>query len=202
MEQVEQATFHRLRQGVVSVFPKVDVELRLGRSLFLKSGAMSTNCAARFAEPITIIDDDDDEDVQIFSPRSRTLLDVRGPLSRGRTWAPTVTEEDLELRLGFKEYPKDMINVLDVGKDADTSLGLFDKKKFATASSSRPMETKVNLTCAICMDTMKEETSTLCGHIFCHSCITSAINLQKRCPTCRRKLSTNNIHRIYLPGTV
>ncbi|XP_031490202.1 uncharacterized protein LOC116257511 [Nymphaea colorata] len=161
---------------------------------------MSTNCAARFAEPITIIDDEDD-DVQIFSPRSRTLLDVRGPLSHGRTWVPPITEEDLELRLGFKEYPKTMINLLDDGEDADAGLGLFDKKKFASGSSSRPMEMKVNLTCAICMDTMKEETSTLCGHIFCHSCITRAINLQKRCPTCRRKLSTSNVHRIYLPGT-
>lgn len=59
---------------------------------------------------------------------------------------------------------------------------------------------EVNLTCAICMDSMKEETSTICGHIFCRSCIASAIQIQKKCPTCRRKLSMTNIHRIFLPG--
>ncbi|XP_024359581.1 uncharacterized protein [Physcomitrium patens] len=52
--------------------------------------------------------------------------------------------------------------------------------------------------CAICMDTMKEETSTICGHIFCQSCIQGAINAQKRCPTCRRKLTMKNVHRIYI----
>ncbi|KAG0609228.1 hypothetical protein M758_8G168200 [Ceratodon purpureus] len=54
------------------------------------------------------------------------------------------------------------------------------------------------LNCAICMDTMKEETSTICGHIFCRNCIYGAINSQKKCPTCRKKLTLKNTHRIYL----
>lgn len=57
------------------------------------------------------------------------------------------------------------------------------------------------LTCAICMDTMKEETSTVCGHIFCKKCITTAMKAQKKCPTCRRKLANSQIHRIYIPGS-
>ncbi|CAA6660071.1 unnamed protein product [Spirodela intermedia] len=44
----------------------------------------------------------------------------------------------------------------------------------------------------------EEETSTVCGHIFCKPCITDAI-LQRKCPACRVKLSIQNIHRIYLP---
>jgi len=60
---------------------------------------------------------------------------------------------------------------------------------------------EVKLTCAICISTMEEETSTVCGHIFCNKCITNAVNLWKRCPTCRKKLTTGQIHRIYLSSS-
>lgn len=59
-------------------------------------------------------------------------------------------------------------------------------------------EEERKLRCVICMDTMKDETSTTCGHIFCQSCIQGAIKAQKKCPTCRKKLTMKNIHRIYI----
>ncbi|XP_042416867.1 E3 ubiquitin-protein ligase bre-1-like isoform X1 [Zingiber officinale] len=55
--------------------------------------------------------------------------------------------------------------------------------------------------CPICMNTMTEATSTICGHIFCKSCIVASIQAQKKCPTCRRKLNMNNFHRVYLPNS-
>ncbi|KAG6497442.1 hypothetical protein ZIOFF_045342 [Zingiber officinale] len=58
-----------------------------------------------------------------------------------------------------------------------------------------------SFTCPICMNTMIEASSTICGHIFCKSCIVASIKAQKKCPTCRRKLSMNNFHRVYLPNT-
>jgi len=36
-----------------------------------------------------------------------------------------------------------------------------------------------------------------CGHLFCNSCIRRAVALRKECPKCRRKLTLENIHRIY-----
>ncbi|XP_068665554.1 uncharacterized ATP-dependent helicase C144.05-like isoform X2 [Aristolochia californica] len=55
-------------------------------------------------------------------------------------------------------------------------------------------------TCAICMGPLVEEHTTICGHIFCKKCIKAAIAAQKKCPTCRRNLRVNNIHRVYLPS--
>ncbi|PKA60944.1 Peroxisome biogenesis factor 10 [Apostasia shenzhenica] len=49
------------------------------------------------------------------------------------------------------------------------------------------------------MSTLKEPSSTICGHVFCHECITMAVNKLKKCPTCRRKLNKKSIHRIFLP---
>lgn len=60
-------------------------------------------------------------------------------------------------------------------------------------------EKEATFTCAVCWCPLKEETSTICGHIFCSECIRTAIKAQKKCPTCRRKLTRRNIHRVYLP---
>jgi late competence protein required for DNA uptake (superfamily II DNA/RNA helicase) len=71
-------------------------------------------------------------------------------------------------------------------------------KSFPPDSPVQEKEEERKLRCVICMDTMKDETSTTCGHIFCESCIQGAIKAQKKCPTCRKKLTMKNIHRIYI----
>uniref|UniRef100_A0A0A9CWR9 RING-type domain-containing protein n=1 Tax=Arundo donax TaxID=35708 RepID=A0A0A9CWR9_ARUDO len=62
-----------------------------------------------------------------------------------------------------------------------------------------PKEPK--FTCPVCMNELTEASSTTCGHIFCKKCIEASIRAQKKCPTCRRKLTKNSFHRVYLPTT-
>lgn len=62
-----------------------------------------------------------------------------------------------------------------------------------------PKEPK--FTCPICMNELVEAASTVCGHIFCQKCIKAAIQAQKKCPTCRKKLTAGQQHRVYLPMT-
>lgn len=74
------------------------------------------------------------------------------------------------------------------------------------SSSSSPKEQKnYDITCPICMDDDKaikrrkcQLMSTTCGHVFCDKCIRSAVQLQRRCPTCRKKLSLKQLHAIFL----
>ncbi|XP_033756748.1 E3 ubiquitin-protein ligase RNF4-like isoform X2 [Pecten maximus] len=61
------------------------------------------------------------------------------------------------------------------------------------------------ITCPVCLDSDERITrngrqlnSTTCGHIFCNVCIQGAIQTQKRCPTCRKKLTLRQIHPIFL----
>ncbi|KAE9460871.1 hypothetical protein C3L33_07282, partial [Rhododendron williamsianum] len=81
--------------------------------------------------------------------------------------------------------------------------------------SSKPMRENVQIaepsppkppkeptfSCPICMGPLVEEMTTKCGHIFCKSCIKAAITVQGKCPTCRRKVTARDIHRVYLPTT-
>ncbi|KAL7172783.1 hypothetical protein ACSBR2_032288 [Camellia fascicularis] len=55
--------------------------------------------------------------------------------------------------------------------------------------------------CPVCIGPLVEEMSTKCGHIFCKSCIKTAIAAQGKCPTCRRKITFKDTIRIYLPAT-
>jgi hypothetical protein len=57
---------------------------------------------------------------------------------------------------------------------------------------------KLKLSCLICKDEIKLETSTICGHIFCQECIYGMINTQNKCPICQKKLSSKNVHRVYI----
>uniref|UniRef100_A0A0A9CMV4 RING-type domain-containing protein n=1 Tax=Arundo donax TaxID=35708 RepID=A0A0A9CMV4_ARUDO len=56
-------------------------------------------------------------------------------------------------------------------------------------------------TCPVCWNKLEEPSTTICGHIFCAECIKQAIQVHKKCPTCRRSLRSNNFHRIYLPNS-
>ncbi|XP_077250199.1 uncharacterized protein LOC143889752 isoform X2 [Tasmannia lanceolata] len=181
-----------------------DLELRLGPSSTPKGGNMwATNCAMGIPDVINI--EDDEDNVQIFPRSSAGRLRF---FPRVSSWVPVISDEDLELRLGVKEHnehsgnPSSLVYMLDDGVEDPLLAWKCFKKKFEQASSSHCIleEQEVKLRCSICMDTMKEETSTVCGHVFCKPCISNAIRVQKKCPTCREKLSLTNIHRIYLPG--
>lgn len=62
-----------------------------------------------------------------------------------------------------------------------------------------------DISCPICMDTKQTFTdsgrtlvATKCGHIFCDSCIKQSISLLHKCPTCSKRLTLKQYHRIYI----
>ncbi|XP_011022394.1 PREDICTED: polyadenylation factor subunit 2-like isoform X2 [Populus euphratica] len=71
---------------------------------------------------------------------------------------------------------------------------------FSGLSQTGPPPPAPVFCCPICMDEMKEATSTKCGHVFCKSCIEKALAVQKKCPTCRMKCIAKSIFRIFLPA--
>lgn len=56
----------------------------------------------------------------------------------------------------------------------------------------------VRIQCPVCLGDTKETTTTHCGHIFCRECIVMTITNLGRCPACRRELTLDQIHRVYI----
>ncbi|XP_064550014.1 E3 ubiquitin-protein ligase RNF4-like [Drosophila montana] len=54
--------------------------------------------------------------------------------------------------------------------------------------------------CPVCLDSVRkrEPSSTRCGHIFCKSCILTAVQSTHKCPLCNKKVTQRSIFRIYL----
>lgn len=198
-----------------------DFDWRLG----LSETAMPSN-SRNGGQAIPIVVEDDDDDVQVSSPRSFAQARSSACSRPHRPMhIPVLDDADLELRLGpaglgpaaarlepsvvrlepsiYLSYPDHSLNAaIDLTSSKNihgVKHGIDVKRKYGEPISEPSKEIK--LTCAICMDTMKDETSTVCGHLFCKKCITTAIQAQKKCPTCRKKLASNQIHRIYLSGS-
>ncbi|XP_055638894.1 uncharacterized protein LOC129776953 [Toxorhynchites rutilus septentrionalis] len=66
-------------------------------------------------------------------------------------------------------------------------------------SSSEGGASSNSIICPICFDSIfkKDPSSTICGHLFCYSCISQEIQLRKKCPLCKRKLTRAQVHPIY-----
>lgn len=63
----------------------------------------------------------------------------------------------------------------------------------------------VSLQCPVCLDKLKTikrtgrvMMSTVCGHIFCNTCLPASIKASSRCPTCRRGLTDKDFHKIFI----
>lgn len=75
--------------------------------------------------------------------------------------------------------------------------------QFVTVMDSPPRPPPAllsHINCAICMDAVgaKELASTVCGHVFCWSCIQESLKARKKCPTCRKALRATQVHRLYV----
>ncbi|CAG9769429.1 unnamed protein product [Ceutorhynchus assimilis] len=56
--------------------------------------------------------------------------------------------------------------------------------------------------CPVCLDQYdagpRQAMTTLCGHVFCKTCITNVVRVSKKCPTCRKGLTKNKYHPVYI----
>ena len=78
-----------------------------------------------------------------------------------------------------------------------------DHSSSSTVPPSSPSQSSIQ--CQVCLEFSNSIRmnsyhllSTVCGHIFCSRCLPECIRNSPTCPTCRRRLSSRDYHRIYL----
>ena len=75
-----------------------------------------------------------------------------------------------------------------------------DDQELLTFSTS----TSKSLECPVCLDDLqllpreRHTLVTICGHLFCSSCLPATTESSGRCPSCRKGLSTKDWIRVFL----
>uniref|UniRef100_A0A1B0G8C1 RING-type domain-containing protein n=1 Tax=Glossina morsitans morsitans TaxID=37546 RepID=A0A1B0G8C1_GLOMM len=62
------------------------------------------------------------------------------------------------------------------------------------------LDSPAQFMCPICLESVveREPTSTMCGHVFCKSCIRQALTFNRRCPICKAEVELDELLRLHL----
>lgn len=115
-----------------------------------------------------------------------------------RTHWPTNSDSDTD---ELQELPPVPFFVPDRPSESSTA----DVTASGGATAGNAASAEKGVTCPVCLDTSQEIRSsgrqlfsTTCGHVFCNQCINDSIKTQKRCPSCRKKLTSRQIHPLFI----
>jgi len=98
------------------------------------------------------------------------------------------------------EAPDEHVNtLLSLGMNSTHLRSRLSNNNPAPPAPVEEVPKEPKFSCPVCMNELVDASSTICGHIFCQYCIGASILAQSKCPTCRRTLSLNDFHRVYLP---
>ncbi|KAJ6941688.1 E3 ubiquitin-protein ligase RNF4 isoform X2 [Populus alba x Populus x berolinensis] len=144
---------------------------------------------------VDAIDDDDDDDVIESSPRA---------IAQAKNNSRRAAVVDVESGGRFTHNKRRRVPPNQTIINCDLYINLeggssSSSSKRENVQTLPPKEPTFN--CPICLCPLVEEMSTKCGHIFCKTCISDAIKRQAKCPTCRKRVTTKELIRVFLPAT-
>ncbi|WOG85957.1 hypothetical protein DCAR_0105150 [Daucus carota subsp. sativus] len=144
-----------------------------------------------------------DDDVIISSPRAFAEAKNKAGRPRGRAIRVDVDLNGTSSRDARSKRGRGSVNQTVINGDLFINLegngNPMRENVRPSVPPPPPPPKELVFTCPICMGPIVEEMTTKCGHIFCKNCIKAAVAVQSKCPTCRKKISMKDTHRIYLP---
>ncbi|KAJ3535014.1 hypothetical protein NM688_g7040 [Phlebia brevispora] len=110
-------------------------------------------------------------------------------------------EEERETYYGFaRATPRESAAPQDGAEGeqaANFSAGSSEPEK-KCYEMEKPPASGVLFSCPLCLEAPKESSATRCGHLFCTSCIKTALSMKKMCPVCREFALPRQLRKIYL----
>jgi hypothetical protein len=86
-----------------------------------------------------------------------------------------------------------------------TTIDLTDSPVASPEASPSSSPQSPRLHCPVCLDTFStirnkglQLVSTVCGHVFCSSCLSTCLRSRDQCPTCRKILRSRDFHPLFL----
>ncbi|XP_063889430.1 LON peptidase N-terminal domain and RING finger protein 3-like isoform X1 [Scylla paramamosain] len=115
------------------------------------------------------------------------------------------TEEPSRISLDTKEPSPATKEPSPASSEVQTQGGSGSPPRAARRQPRRDATREPHVRCLVCLDSLgsiklssRAICSTVCGHLFCSTCIETAIELNKCCPLCRRRLNNKKYHALFL----
>lgn len=147
---------------------------------------------------ISVLDDSDDDCILI--PQHIEMIDLTGVDVQPQQ--PTTPVNFIPTTSAFGGVSlNNVFTALASTVGATTTNAVGAVTSIANAAAS-PMtdNSLLAIECAICLDSVRDSqpVSTICGHLFCKPCLQASFRVKKECPLCKKKLTRNSFHDIYL----
>ncbi|KAJ4728460.1 E3 ubiquitin-protein ligase RNF4 [Melia azedarach] len=195
---------YRRRKAVPDLnVPPIESRDQEGSSTESRSEQVQASRQVQSIPPAPIDVEAIDDDVIESSPRAFAEAKNNSRRNRGRAF---VVDVDSERTTGLAHNNRNKRRRVSPNTpviNCDFYINLESTSHPARQNAAAPPlpPKEPTFTCPICMGPLVEEMSTKCGHIFCKTCIRSAIAAQAKCPTCRKKVTVKELIRVFLPAT-
>ncbi|KAJ2804060.1 hypothetical protein H4R20_002653 [Coemansia guatemalensis] len=156
------------------------------------------------------------EDTTVEEPRHETLTTAPSSTSQSEgeaaaeeetainTNAPTDTAADNELRQRRRAGDTLADEQPDIPQETATTTAREEKGKEPAETGAdgkeRAAEVSGEFSCNICFDTATEPVLTICGHLFCWSCLVQWLERSATCPVCKAGCDKEKVIPVYGRG--
>lgn len=84
--------------------------------------------------------------------------------------------------------------------NCSSSSSLTETERQEKETKSEPSPDPLPYKCPVCWKFVHQHqpTSTACGHVFCRSCIKTALQATNKCPVCQKLMTLRQVFRIYI----
>ncbi|XP_045606887.2 uncharacterized protein [Procambarus clarkii] len=176
--------------------------------------------------PVTTVDDHNPRHrPSLFRPRVTIELRPSSRYQRSRSRSPQLPDfprdaprtpeflQDLDELLAEVENRRPLPRVLGQTENPLTAAQIVAQEHHhrvaqitaPEAPPSPPPPEQPTISCLVCLDSLatiqnssRSLCSTVCGHVFCSSCIEEVVKQRKQCPVCRKKLTKKQYHPLFI----
>ncbi|KAF9346739.1 hypothetical protein BGX26_001750 [Mortierella sp. AD094] len=191
------STANRLHAGTAMASFTSDKDVTHMHASGTSSTGHGMDSSSRRSSSSAVLNESDNISQSSVLPSSSTTT------ARAATTTITTTTNTTTTTNDNTDHPTDIIKGPATGHDKEQATSSSTTSTKTTTTSTMDSEPNAEFSCNICFDTSVSPVLTLCGHLFCWSCLHQWLDAQRQnptCPVCKAGCEQDKVIPIYGRG--